>query len=72
MPMNEAMARGLVTLAEGYALAGAVFAVPFVWRGAGAIEPVAREATWGFRLLILPGALTLWPYLLVRWWRASR
>jgi hypothetical protein len=49
-----------------------VFAIPFVWRGAGAVEPVAREGTWGFRLLILPGSATLWPYLLYRWWKANR
>lgn len=70
--MSEAVARWLLTVAGAYAVAGVVFAVPFVWRGAGAIEPVAREGTWGFRLLILPGSATLWPYLLYRWWRASR
>jgi len=70
--MNEAVARWLVTVAGAYAVAGVLFAIPFVWRGAGAVEPVAREGTWGFRLLILPGSATLWPYLLYRWWRAAR
>jgi hypothetical protein len=68
--VSEALARGLLTVAGGYALVGVLFAVPFVWRGAGVVEPVAREGTLGFRFLILPGAITLWPYLLFRWLRA--
>jgi hypothetical protein len=70
--MTESTASLLLTAAGAYALAGVAFAVPFVLRGAGVLEPVAREGTWGFRLLILPGSATLWPYLLYRWWRASR
>jgi hypothetical protein len=70
--MSEGVARLLLGVAGAYALAGVAFAVPFVIRGAGVLEPVAREGTWGFRLLILPGSATLWPYLLYRWWRAGR
>lgn len=54
-----------------YALAGALFALLFAWRGAAAIDPVARHATLGFRLLVLPGAALLWPVLALRWWRAG-
>lgn len=70
--MSDALATLLVRMAALYALAGVVFSIAFAWRGAGAIEPVAREGTWGFRLLILPGAATLWPVLLLRWIRAGR
>ena len=70
--MSEALARALVTIAEAYAAAGLVFSVPFVLRGAGVLTPVAKEGTWGFRILILPGSATLWPYLLYRWVRAGR
>ncbi len=70
--MSESVARWVLTGAGAYALVGAFFAIPFAWRGAGILEPVAREGTVGFRLLILPGAATLWPLLLYRWWRASR
>jgi hypothetical protein len=31
------------------------------------IDPMARGAGWGFRLLITPGAALFWPLLLVRW-----
>ncbi len=55
-----------------YGAAGAVFAVPFAWRGAGAIDPAARRGTWGFRLLTVPGAAALWPVMLAKWLRAAR
>ncbi len=51
---------------------GVLFAVPFVLRGAGLIDPVAKSGTWGFRLLIMPGSAALWPWLLTRWLRARR
>jgi hypothetical protein len=70
--MDETVARWLVTAAGAYALAGLLFAIAFARRGAGVVEPVAQDGTWGFRLLIIPGAATLWPYLLLRWWRARR
>ena len=70
--MTATLAALLVRAAAVYALVGILFAIPFAWRGAGALEPVAREGTWGFRLLIIPGAATLWPWLLVRWIRAGR
>lgn len=50
-----------------YLVAGLVFAVPFVLFGAARIEPAARGATWGFRLIILPATVALWPWLAWRW-----
>jgi hypothetical protein len=48
-------------------LAGLAVAVPFVVRGAGRIDEAARNASVGFRLVILPGVVALWPMLLLRW-----
>mgnify|MGYP006908261177 FL=1 len=67
--MLETLAATLVTLGAVYALVGVVFALIFVWRGVGVIDPAAREGTWGFRLLILPGCVAFWPLLLGRWRR---
>lgn len=61
----------IVETAWLYLLAGGAFALPFAWRGAAAVDPVARHATLGFRLLVMPGAALLWPLLAVRWWRAG-
>jgi len=54
-----------------YLLVGLLFAVPFVLRGVNRIDPVARKGTWGFRLIILPGVVALWPLLLNRWRRGQ-
>ncbi|MEM9378585.1 MAG: hypothetical protein AAGB93_01455 [Planctomycetota bacterium] len=57
----------LLAVAGAYLVLGALFAVPFALFGAARIDPDARDATWGFRLLVLPGAALLWPILLKRW-----
>lgn len=50
-----------------YSLTGLVIAVPFALWGVSKIDDSAREASIGFRLLILPGCAALWPWALVRW-----
>jgi hypothetical protein len=52
-----------------YFAVGLLFAVPFVLRGVSRIDPVAGGSSWGFRLIILPGVVALWPLLLNRWRR---
>jgi hypothetical protein len=66
------LATAILVILGVYASVGIVFSVAFAWRGAGAIDPVARSAGWGFRLLVIPGAAALWPWLLVRWRAAGR
>jgi hypothetical protein len=66
------IARLLVSFAGGYLAVGVVFAVGFVTRGVQRLDPQARDGTWGFRLLLLPGATLLWPLLLARWRRGDR
>jgi len=54
----------LVFAAVGVYLAvGLLFAVYFVGRGAAGTDPAARNSPITFRLLILPGAVVLWPIL---------
>lgn len=62
----------LVHALEGYLLIGVVFALVFVFKGAGAIDPSAREGSLGFRLLILPGTAALWPLMAKRWLAAPK
>jgi hypothetical protein len=47
-----------------YGALGLLFALVFIARIAPRLDPGAREGTWGFRLMILPGAAALWPLLL--------
>lgn len=58
-----------LTLLGIYLACGLVFAVPFIIWGAKAIDPHAAHGSWGFRLLIIPGAAAFWPLLMHRWVR---
>jgi hypothetical protein len=53
-----------------YALLGAVTGVAFVIFGLSRVLPHAATMTAGARILILPGAAALWPYVLMRWLQA--
>jgi hypothetical protein len=55
-----------------YAGLGLAFAVAFAAEGAAALDPNARGASLGFRILIVPGSAALWPFLLRRWLRGDR
>jgi len=65
--MTHPVAHLLAGLTGTYLAMGAVFAMVFVARGVDRIDPMARGAGWGFRALIVPGSVLLWPLLLVRW-----
>jgi len=70
MPLS--LATTIVHALTGYVLAGVMFAVFFALRGAARLDPLARDGTWGFRLLLLPGAMMLWPVLGYRILRSRR
>ncbi|MDX2031631.1 MAG: hypothetical protein SF339_13230 [Blastocatellia bacterium] len=65
------MIEWVARLAAIYVLLGIAFGVAFALIGAGRLDPAAREAGWGFRVLILPAAAGLWPILLLRWIRGQ-
>ena len=67
--MNEQIAGWIVSGLGVYAGVGVLFAVVFVVAGVNRIDVVARESTWGFRVMIFPGSVALWPLLLERWLR---
>ncbi len=50
-----------------YLACGFLFAVPFVLTGVKRVDPHAAHGSWGFRVLIFPGTLFLWPLLAQRW-----
>ena len=61
------IAEALLLAAGIYLICGLFFAVPFVLVGVSKIDPQAEHGSWGFRLLIIPGTMFLWPLLARRW-----
>jgi hypothetical protein len=59
----------LLLAVGGYVLAGLLFGLAFVFAGVVRIDPAARGTSAVFRLLILPGAVALWPLLATKWAR---
>ena len=58
----------LLELLALYAAIGAVTALAFAVFGVTRVQPAA--VSLGARILILPGAALLWPYVLARWIKA--
>lgn len=65
------IATWLVNILAIYAAVGLIFAIAFAWKGVGKIDPAAAAGTIGFRLLIIPGTIALWPILARRWHRGE-
>jgi hypothetical protein len=61
---------GLLYALGLYALLGLVTAVAFVSFGVTQVLPYSM--TLGARILVLPGAAALWPYVLVRWLKSRK
>jgi hypothetical protein len=61
------LARILVSLAEGYALAGVVFALAFLPRGIARVDERLGESPLTVRVLLFPGIAALWPLFAWRW-----
>lgn len=70
--MLEQVANVLVNALYLYGAIGFVFAIPFVVKGVQRLDEEAVGAGWGFRLLIVPGSMAFWPWLLKRWLSGQR
>ncbi|MDA7494457.1 hypothetical protein N8467_00155 [bacterium] len=51
---------------ELYLLVGLLFAIWFALRGAAKLDPAAANGSWGFRLLLVPQTIVIWPLALIR------
>ncbi|MBI1337865.1 MAG: hypothetical protein GC164_13015 [Phycisphaera sp.] len=60
----------IVLIITLYAVAGVIVALPLVLKGITKIDPTAEGSTWGFRVVIFPACVALWPMMLTRWARA--
>lgn len=55
-----------------YLLIGAAFAFPFAFALSGRLDPLAQSGSIAFKLMLLPGAVMLWPALAIMCLRAHR
>ena len=69
--MPVSLAHPIVLVAGVYLAIGLAFALLFVTRWVGRVDPSARAGSWGFRLLVIPGSVLLWPLLVSRLLRGS-
>jgi hypothetical protein len=60
----------LIDVLALYAVAGVVTALAFVTFGIARVLPAGTPVTFGARVLLVPGAALLWPYVLLRWMKA--
>ena len=57
---------------ELYAAAGLVISVAFLAFGVTRVLHTPTSVTLGARIMIFPGALALWPYVLMCWLKSCR
>jgi hypothetical protein len=63
----------IVLLAVGlYAVAGVVIAVAFLAFGVTRVLPTPASVTLGARIVLFPGVVVLWPYVLIRWLKSCQ
>lgn len=62
----------IVWLVAIYTFIGLLFGLPFVTWGVSRVDPSAKGAGVGSRLMILPGVMAFWPLLARRWLRAMK
>jgi hypothetical protein len=65
------IAQATLASAASYLLLGIGFGSAFVAFGVQRLDPAARATSYLFRLLILPGAVALWPLLAAKWLRSG-
>jgi len=54
-----------------YLLCGFVFALVFIISGVEKIDDAAIGSSFGFKMIIIPGAMILWPVLWRKWLQAN-
>ena len=69
---DVAVAEALLGIAAIYAGVGFVAALSFVLFGVRRAVAAEGSVTGGARLLLLPAATALWPFVLWRWLAAAR
>ena len=62
----------LLSITGLYLAIGFLFAIAFVTKGVARIDEGADGSSWGFRVIIIPGTIVFWPFLLSKWVKSSK
>ena len=65
--MSTTIASWIWTIIGIYLVLGILFAVLFLFIRLEKSDPAAAGSTKGFKAIILPGVILMWPTLLKRW-----
>lgn len=65
--MMDDFVRAVLMALASYLVMGIGWLLPFHRFALPAIDESARGASWGFKILISPGLITLWPVILWKW-----
>ncbi len=55
-----------------YLAMGFVFAMAFLMKGISIVDEGTKGSTNGFKIIILPGVIVFWPFLLNKWKRSLK
>jgi hypothetical protein len=55
-----------------YLAGGVLFTGIFLFRGLHKVDQATKGATIGFKIIIIPGCIVLWPVLLGKWMAAAK
>ena len=64
--MIESVFTVLVNVAAVYVACGLLVAALFLARWCKTFDPSAAHGSWGFRVLVVPGIVALWPLILMK------
>ena len=65
--MIETLATIFAWVLQVYLAIGLIAATALLVRGLGRLDPAADGASLGFRAIVFPGLVALWPLLVRRW-----
>ena len=55
-----------------YLCCGIVFSIAFLVKGINKVDETTHGSTWGFKIIIIPGVIALWPLLLQKWRKTKK
>ncbi len=64
--MTEPIVSFLVKIATVHIAFGIVIAILFFTRWLKTMDPAATGSSWGFKVLVTPGVVALWPLILMK------